>query len=85
MNQNSEKIEKSRLPPGQHLTDRFPVLQKGRIPNIDRENFILELEGELDNPMKFKIKRLLQIFIVLLLGVNMIQSGEGFLSINYLT
>ncbi|MHA2472773.1 MAG: molybdopterin-dependent oxidoreductase [Promethearchaeota archaeon] len=55
MNQNSEKKEKSRLPPGQHLTDRFPVLQKGRIPNIDRENYILELEGELENPMKFRL------------------------------
>ncbi len=58
MNQNSEKKEKSRLPPGQHLTDRFPVLQKGRIPNIDRENYILELEGELENPMKFRLEDL---------------------------
>ncbi|MHA2050973.1 MAG: molybdopterin-dependent oxidoreductase [Promethearchaeota archaeon] len=61
MNQNSEKKEKSRLPPGQHVTDRFPVLQKGRIPTIDRENFILELEGELENPMRFKLKDLNQI------------------------
>ena len=58
MNQNSEKKEKSRLPPGQHLTDRFPVLQKGRIPNIDRENYILELEGELENPMRLRLKDL---------------------------
>ena len=61
MNQNSEKKEKSRLPPGQHLTDRFPVLQKGRIPNIDRENYILELEGELDKPMRFRLKDLYKI------------------------
>ncbi|MFX0046925.1 MAG: molybdopterin-dependent oxidoreductase [Candidatus Hermodarchaeota archaeon] len=58
MNQNSNKEEKSRLPPGQHLTDRFPVLQKGRIPNIDRENYVLELDGELENPMRFTLKDL---------------------------
>jgi len=33
MKENSEE-EKARLPPGQHITDRFPVLQKGNIPHI---------------------------------------------------
>jgi DMSO/TMAO reductase YedYZ molybdopterin-dependent catalytic subunit len=58
MNQNSGKKEKSRLPPGQHLTDRFPVLQKGRIPNIDRESYILEMDGELENPLRFRLQDL---------------------------
>ncbi|MDX1798794.1 MAG: hypothetical protein R3255_09105 [Candidatus Lokiarchaeia archaeon] len=43
--QNPEEKRKSRLPPGQHLTERFPVLQKGRVPNIDREDYILEFDG----------------------------------------
>ena len=34
MNENSKEEEKPRLPPGQHITDRFPVLQKGSIPHI---------------------------------------------------
>jgi DMSO/TMAO reductase YedYZ molybdopterin-dependent catalytic subunit len=61
MNLNSEKKEKPRLPPGQHLIDRFPVLQKGRIPHIDRENYTLELNGEIENPMKFKLQDLKKI------------------------
>ena len=61
MNQNSKKKEKQRLPPGQHLTNRFPILQKGRIPNIDVENYILEFEGELENPMGFTLKDLKKI------------------------
>ncbi|MFX0004705.1 MAG: sulfite oxidase-like oxidoreductase [Candidatus Hodarchaeota archaeon] len=61
MDQNSEKKEKSRLPPGQHLTDRFPVLQKGRIPNVDRETYILELDGEIENPMRFTLNELKKI------------------------
>ena len=58
MNENSEKKEKSRLPPGQHVTERFPVLQKGRIPKIDRENYILELEGEVENPISIRLEEL---------------------------
>lgn len=58
MNQNSDKNKKPRLPPGQHLTDRFPVLQKGRIPNIDRDNYLLELDGEVENPMRLTLKEL---------------------------
>lgn len=61
MNENLDKREKPRLPPGQHLTDRFPVLQKGRIPYIDRENYVLEVEGEVENPMKFTLSELKQL------------------------
>jgi DMSO/TMAO reductase YedYZ molybdopterin-dependent catalytic subunit len=59
--QNPEEKGKSRLPPGQHLTERFPVLQKSRIPNIDREDYILEFDGEIENPMKFTLKELKEI------------------------
>ncbi len=58
MKEKSDKKEISRLPPGQHLTDRFPVLQKGRIPNIDRESYVLEVNGEIENPLKFTLKEL---------------------------
>jgi DMSO/TMAO reductase YedYZ molybdopterin-dependent catalytic subunit len=61
MKENSDKKKILRLPPGQHLTDRFPVLQKGRIPNIDRGSYILEIKGEIENPMKFTLKELIQI------------------------
>ncbi|MFW9781630.1 MAG: sulfite oxidase-like oxidoreductase [Candidatus Heimdallarchaeota archaeon] len=58
MNQNSEKIERPRLPPGQHLTNRFPILQKGKIPNVDINNYVLEFDGEVENPMRFTLKDL---------------------------
>ena len=37
-NLNKNK-DKTRLPPGQHSTNKFPVLQKGNIAHIDRENY----------------------------------------------
>ena len=61
MKEKSDKKERPRLPPGQHLTDRFPVLQKGRIPNIDRTSYILEINGEIENLMKFTMKELKQL------------------------
>ena len=61
MNENNTDKEKPRLPPGQHLTKRFPVLQKGRIPSVDRSNYILEVEGEVEKPMKFSLAQLTQL------------------------
>lgn len=58
MNENSNKKDKPRLPPGQHITNRFPVLQKGSIPHIDRDNYILEVEGEVEKPLKFTLAEL---------------------------
>jgi len=53
--------KKPRLPPGQHLTDRFPVLQKGGIPRIDWENFKLEISGEVVNPVILSLEDLKKI------------------------
>ncbi|MFW9867849.1 MAG: sulfite oxidase-like oxidoreductase [Candidatus Thorarchaeota archaeon] len=61
MNQNSEKKEKPRIPPGQHLTNRFPVLQKGRIPKVDINDYVLEFDGEVENPMRFTLEDLKKI------------------------
>lgn len=53
MNKKFSDDNRPRLPPGQHLTGRFPVLQKGRIPHINRDKYTLEIEGEVENPMIF--------------------------------
>jgi len=50
MEDRSDENEKSRLPPGQHVAKRFPVLQKGKIPHIDREKYRLEISGEVHDP-----------------------------------
>ena len=58
MNEYSDNKKKPRLPPGQHLTDRFPVLQKGGVPRVDKENYKLEVNGEIENPMIFNLEQL---------------------------
>ncbi len=51
MKNNTDRYEHSRLPPGQHETKRFPVLQKGKIVHINREDYQLKVEGEIENPL----------------------------------
>jgi len=55
MEKNSDDEERPRLPPGQHVTERFPVLQKGRIAHVDREGYKLQIEGEVENPTDFSL------------------------------
>jgi DMSO/TMAO reductase YedYZ molybdopterin-dependent catalytic subunit len=49
---------KPRLPPGQHITERFPVLQKGRVVHLDRTTYKLSFEGEIENPTTFSLQDL---------------------------
>jgi DMSO/TMAO reductase YedYZ molybdopterin-dependent catalytic subunit len=57
---NPMKKEKERLPPGQHLTNSFPVLQKGEIVHQNRSNYILTINGEVENAKKFKLDELMK-------------------------
>ena len=50
--------KKSRLPPGQHLTSRFPVLQSGSVVHVDRENYVLEINGEIEQPISLTLNEL---------------------------
>src|SRR5665811_2443400 len=34
-----------RIPPGQHLTDRFPVLHAGGVQHVDNHDWTLRLSG----------------------------------------
>ena len=40
-----------RLPPGQHLTAGFPVLDLGVRPHVPLDEWTLELTGEVENPV----------------------------------
>lgn len=40
-----------RLPPGQHLTRDWPVLDLGLSPEISRERWRLDVYGAVDNPV----------------------------------
>src|SRR6266498_881582 len=43
-------IDPARVPPGQYLTSRFPVLTVGRNPDFDLKDWSLRLHGEVGNP-----------------------------------
>lgn len=55
----SPELQK-RLPPGQYLTENFPVLQHGTIIHLDREKYNLEIAGEVDSPRNFTLIELEQ-------------------------
>ena len=42
---------KKRIPPGQFLTPRFPVLHYGSIPKVDLENWTFRVWGEVEKPL----------------------------------
>lgn len=43
-------IDATRVPPGQYLTERFPVLTVGRNPATDLRTWSLSISGEVDEP-----------------------------------
>lgn len=43
--------EDQRLPPGQHLTKDWPVLDLGVVPPISREHWRLDVYGAIENPV----------------------------------
>ena len=43
--------ETERLPPGQHLTQDWPVLDLGLTPNISRERWRLDVYGAVETPL----------------------------------
>jgi len=45
--------QEGRLPPGQSLTDKFPVLHYGPIPSFDKSSWDFRIWGEVEEPLKF--------------------------------
>jgi DMSO/TMAO reductase YedYZ molybdopterin-dependent catalytic subunit len=41
----------SRMPPGQYLTEKFPVLHYGSVPKVDLSRWDLKVYGLVDNPL----------------------------------
>ncbi|NHJ22770.1 MAG: sulfite oxidase-like oxidoreductase [Candidatus Lokiarchaeota archaeon] len=58
MKNKNDPDTKLRLPPGQHLTERFPVLQKGTVAHIDKGSYSLEIDGEVEQPMILALQEL---------------------------
>jgi DMSO/TMAO reductase YedYZ molybdopterin-dependent catalytic subunit len=50
----TSRPEEARLPPGQHLVNNWPVLDLGVQPNIGRESWRLDIDGEVEHPISWR-------------------------------
>ncbi len=48
-------IDPDRLPPGQYLTERFPVLHVGDVPSYGRGDWDLTITGLVDTPVRLTL------------------------------
>src|SRR5215210_7506912 len=53
-------IDPSRVPPGQYLTERFPVLTVGPNPEFDLASWDLHVFGEVERPLRLSWDELLE-------------------------
>jgi DMSO/TMAO reductase YedYZ molybdopterin-dependent catalytic subunit len=51
----------ARLPPGQYLTEKWPVLHAGTVPSIDLATWTLEISGEVERPLTLTWEQLLEL------------------------
>jgi DMSO/TMAO reductase YedYZ molybdopterin-dependent catalytic subunit len=52
------KTKDPTIPPGQHLTDGFPVLHVGEVPQFDRVTWQLRFFGRCENPFELSFDEL---------------------------
>lgn len=48
----SRSVDPDRIPPGQYLTERFPVLHVGVVPDIDTGSWDFTVGGLVDTPLR---------------------------------
>jgi len=48
----------ARLPPGQYLTEKWPVLHAGEVPDVDLATWTLEVSGEVEQPLALSFDEL---------------------------
>jgi DMSO/TMAO reductase YedYZ molybdopterin-dependent catalytic subunit len=51
----------ARLPPGQYLTEKWPVLHAGTVPSTDLATWTLEISGEVERPLTLTWEQLLDL------------------------
>ena len=51
----------ARLPPGQYLTEKWPVLHAGSVPDVDRAMWSLSVSGEVERPLKLTWEQLAEL------------------------
>jgi DMSO/TMAO reductase YedYZ molybdopterin-dependent catalytic subunit len=53
-----EKAVADRLPPGQYLTEKWPVLHYGRVPRVDLAAWDFQIDGLVDRPVRLTYEQL---------------------------
>ena len=48
----------ARLPPGQYLTEKWPVLHAGEVPDVDTATWTLSITGEVEEPVTLSYEQL---------------------------
>ncbi len=61
-------LDPARLPPGQYVTDRFPVLHTGSVPKIDIAAWDFTVDGLVDQPAKYSYTDMLELETVRLVA-----------------
>jgi DMSO/TMAO reductase YedYZ molybdopterin-dependent catalytic subunit len=51
----------ARLPPGQHLTEKWPVLHAGDVPHVDLSTWELRVWGQVEEPLVLTLEQLRQL------------------------
>jgi DMSO/TMAO reductase YedYZ molybdopterin-dependent catalytic subunit len=54
-------FDPARLPPGQYLTEKWPVLHAGDVPDVDVATWTLEVTGEVEEPLSLSYEDLKQL------------------------
>ena len=74
-------IDPARLPPGQYVTDRFPVLHVGDVPEYDEGQWDLSVFGLVDQPFSLTFDELVALPSVTSRGdsriVPLLKAGAG--------
>src|ERR1700730_4805581 len=56
-----EQAVADRLPPGQYLTEKWPVLHYGSVPRVDLATWDLSITGLFETPLKLSYRELQQL------------------------
>jgi DMSO/TMAO reductase YedYZ molybdopterin-dependent catalytic subunit len=51
----------ARLPPGQYLTEKWPVLHAGDVPDVDLATWTLSVTGEVEEPLALTYRQLTEL------------------------
>jgi DMSO/TMAO reductase YedYZ molybdopterin-dependent catalytic subunit len=54
-------LDPARLPPGQYLTEKWPVLHAGDVPNVDLATWRLAVTGEVEEPLSLTYEQLTEL------------------------